>query len=451
MSANTSKGCGLLYEMGTGKTLTSIMIMGAMYQAGKISKVLVAAPSSVCGSWVDDLEKFAGFKYTARVLLGDKKKRLKSLQELESFPFKGLKIAIINHENVWREGIKEALEDWQPDMVICDESQRIKTHDAQQSKQFHRLGDLAKYKLILSGTPVQNNAVDIFSQYRFLDPTIFGTNFYAFRNKYCIMGGFNNRQIIGYRDLEGLTRKMYSIAHRVTKEDALDLPDQIFKNIYLELEPKEKKIYDQLKRESFAELESGGQITATTVLTKLLRLQQLTGGFLVADEASKPELVSDIKIKALEEILDDYVVEAGKKLVVFVRFRAEIDLIKKLLEKKKIKHSMIYGDVPQEQRGDIVRDFQDNPETLVIVCQLQCASLGITLTAASTCVYYSVDWNYANYSQSLARIHRLGQTQKCTYLTLVVKGTVDETVQKALEAKEDLANTVVNNWKSLFT
>ena len=450
MTTQTNKGFGYLFEMGCGKTLTAIMTMSPLYQAGKISKVLVCAPASVCPVWEEDLDKFADFKYQVRVLLGDKKKRLKTLQDLDKYPFKALKIAVINYESTHREGIREALEDWNPDLVICDESQRIKTHDAAQSKQLHRLGDMARYKMILSGTPVQNNAVDVFSQYRFLDSSVFGTNFYAFRNRYCIMGGFNNRQIIGYRNMDELIKKMYSIAYRVTKEEALDLPEQTFRNVYLEFEPKEQNLYNQLKRESFAELESGGQITATTVLTKLLRLQQLTGGFLVADEATKPELVSDAKIKALEEILDDYVLGEGKKLVIFARFRAEIAIIEKLLEKKKIQYGMIYGDIPQEQRGEVVDDFQTNPETMVIACQIQCAGLGITLTAASTCVYYSWDFNYANYAQSLARIHRIGQRNNCLYLHLVVKGTIDEKVLKALEAKEDLAKTVVDSWREFF-
>ena len=421
-----------------------------MYEAGKIEKVLVCAPTSVCSVWPNDLDNFASFKYQVRVLLGTKSNRLKALNELSGFPFKGLKIAVINYESTWREDIKEALEGWRPDLVICDESQRIKTHDAAQSKQLHRLGDMAKYKLILSGTPVQNNAVDIFSQYRFLDPTVFGNNFYSFRNRYCIMGGFNNRQIIGYRSMDELIRKEYSIAYRVTKEDALDLPEQVFKTVQLEFEPKEKKLYDQLKKDSFAELEGGGQITATTVLTKLLRLQQLTGGFLVADEADKPKLVSEAKINALEDIIEDYVIGEGKKLVIFARFRAELDIIEKLIQKKKLKYGMIYGDIPQDDRGDIVKDFQENPDTKIFLAQIDTAGLGITLTAASTCVYYSVNWNYAAYSQSLARIHRIGQRNNCTYIHLVVKGTVDEKVLKALEAKEELAKTVVDSWKEFF-
>lgn len=445
-----SKGFGFLFEMGCGKTLTAIATMGTAYQLGKVEKVLIIAPTSVCSVWPKEFEEYADFKVNVKVMQGEKDKRIKALSDLDSFPFKALKVAVINYESTWREGIFEALQAWNADMIICDESQRIKTHDAEQSKAIHKLGDNARYKLILSGTPVQNNAIDLYSQYRFLDSTIFGTNFYQFRNRYAIVGGFNRHQIVGYRDLDNLIQKEHSIAYRVTKDEALDLPEQTFLERRIVMSAKERSIYDRLKRESFTELEGGGQITVTTVLTKLLRLQQYTGGFLIADGKEKPELVSKGKLNALEEIIDDYVIDAGKKLVIFARFRPEIDLIGQMLEKKKIRYGAIYGDVKLESRGDIVKDFQTNPKTMVFLAQIDTAGLGITLTAADTCVYYSVNFNYAAYSQSLARIHRIGQKNTCTYIHLITEGTVDETILKALAKKEDLAKTIVDEWRNYF-
>lgn len=186
---------------------------------GHLRRVLIVAPTSVCAVWPQELSTYADFQYTARTLLGDKKHRLKELGDLVAFPFPHLKVAVINVEGVWRDGIFEALQAFDADLIICDESQRIKTFDAAQSKAMHRLGDRARYKLILSGTPVQNDAMDIFSQYRFLDPTIFGQNYYTFRNRYAVMGGFNKKQVVGYRDMDELIRKEHSIAYRVTKEE----------------------------------------------------------------------------------------------------------------------------------------------------------------------------------------------------------------------------------------
>ena len=440
-----------LNEMGCGKTMTAIAIMGAAYQLGAIKKGLIVAPTSVCNVWIREFEEVAAFPYQVCPLLGNQKKRMRILEELKRSLSEGLKVAVINYESVWREPLFEALLNWHPDLILADESQRIKTHHAKQSKAMHRLGDAAAYKLILSGTPVQNEAIDLFSQYRFLNPAVFGTNFYAFRNRYAVMGGFENKQIVGYKDLDLLIQKEHQIAYRVTKEEALDLPEQTFLIQKVPLPEKEKRIYDQLRRDSFVALESGGAITAPTVLTKLLRLQQFTGGFLPMDDSGgQQEFVFQGKRDALADLLDDYVLNEKKKLVIFCRFRLEMDLIQSLLEKKKILYRRIDGDTPIAHRGAFVADFQNRLEIKVFLAQIDTAGLGITLTAASTCVYYSVNFNYAAYAQSLARIHRIGQRNVCTYIHLAAEGTVDEVVLKALAKKEDLAKTIVDDWRQYF-
>lgn len=444
-------GFGELFEMGCGKTLTTIAVAGALYNLGKIDRVLVVAPTSVCSVWPHDLNQFATFPWEARVLLGDKKKRLKALNELENWPFKALRIAVINYESTHREGIFEALAAYKPDLIVCDESQRIKNPSAAQSKALHKLGDAAPFRMILSGTPVQNNAVDLYSQYRFLDPAVYGANFYAFKNRYCIMGGYGQHQIVGYRNMDELVEKEHSVAYRVTKEECLDLPQQTFINRYVQFTDAEQAIYEQLRKSSFLELETGENVTATTILTMYLRLMQLTGGFLTADESTRPKQVNTAKLDALADIVDDYVVDAGKKLVIFARFRAEIAAIENLLRLRKIQYCSIYGDVPMEERGKIVEDFQANPDTKVFVAQIQTAGLGITLHAASTAVFYSYDYNYANYAQALARIHRIGQHLPVTYIHLVVDGSIDEKILAALENKEDMAKTVVDSWREVLT
>lgn len=444
-------GFGELFEMGCGKTLTTIAVAGALYNLGKIDRVLVVAPTSVCSVWPHDLNQFATFPWEARVLLGDKKKRLKALNELKNWPFKALRIAVINYESTHRDGIFEALAAYRPDLIVCDESQRIKNPSAAQSKALHKLGDAAPFRMILSGTPVQNNAVDLYSQYRFLDPAVYGANFYAFKNRYCIMGGYGQHQIVGYRNMDELVEKEHSVAYRVTKEECLDLPQQTFINRYVQFTDAEQAIYEQLRKSSFLELETGENVTATTILTMYLRLMQLTGGFLTADESTRPKQVNTAKLDALADIVDDYVVDAGKKLVIFARFRAEIAAIENLLRLRKIQYGSIYGDVPMEERGKIVEDFQTNPDTKVFVAQIQTAGLGITLHAASTAVFYSYDYNYANYAQALARIHRIGQRLPVTYIHLVVDGSIDEKILAALENKEDMAKTVVDSWREVLT
>ena len=450
---NVNKGFGLLVEMGCGKTLTAIAIAGAGYQMGKIERLLIVAPTSVVAVWPKELQEYAKFKYTCKTLLGEKKQRLKQIDDLIKFPFKALKVAVINYESTWRPEILEKLKEFDADMVIADESQRIKTYDAAQSKAMHELGDQARYKLILSGTPVQTAAIDIWSQYRFLDKSVFGDNFFKFRGRYAIMGGYGNKKIVGYKDLEGLIKKEHSIAFRVTKDEALDLPEQTFETRKIQFNQKEKNLYERIKKDSYAELDGGGHITATTVLTRLLRLQQLAGGFLVQDDAQKPQLVSRAKLDALADIIEDYAIGSGKKLVIFARFIAEVKAIMELADKvlpKELKQVAIYGDIKKEDRGDIVKQFQEDPKTVLFIGQIDTAGTGITLTAADTCVYYSKNFNYATYSQSLSRIHRIGQRNCCTYIDLEIEGTIDELISKALSRKEDMAKTVVDNWRDFF-
>lgn len=438
-------GAALLMEMGTGKTLTSIAVAGRGYLNKKIQKLLVVCPSSVMSVWRNEIQEFADYEFTATVLEGTMNKRKEKLKELALG--KGLRVAIINYEAAWR--MIEELKNWKPDMIIADESQRIKNPTASQSKGMHKLGDIAKYKMILSGTPVQNSPLDVYSQYRFLDKTIFGTSYYAFRTRYVRMGGYQGYQVVGYINQDELIQKAHSIAYRVTKAEALDLPEQICTMRYCNLEPSARKVYDGIMKQNYMELESG-EITTTNVLTRLLRMSQITGGFVNNDDGNT-QFISTAKLNALEEIVDDVVVDNGKKLVVFARFIKEIDAIKQLLEKKNIKYSWIAGEVKMENRGQMVKEFQENDDVKVFVAQIQTAGLGITLTAADTSVFYSLDFNYANYSQALARLHRIGQKSNVSHIHLIAKDTIDEKIMSALERKEDIAKGVVDNWRKYFT
>lgn len=433
-----------LMEMGTGKSLTSVAVVSRRYLQGEVKKVLIVAPTSVCPVWSKEFEA-STVMYKVEVLEGLAAKRIQKLNDLSKWR-NHLQIAVINYEATWR--ILDALLAWKPDMIIADESQRIKNPNAKQSKAMHKLGKIAKYKLILTGTPVQNQPLDFFSQYKFLDETIFGTSYYAFRNRYAIMGGYGGYQIIGYNNLNELIKKAHSIALRVTKDEALDLPEQIDQFRYCELESKAKTLYRQIRDESYAELNSEQKITVRNILTRLLRLQQITGGFINTDDG-KQEEISKAKLNILKELVQD-IVESGKKVVIFARFVSEIQAILEMLEEMEINYSYISGEVPIPERGDRVKVFQEDPDCKVFVAQIQTAGLGITLTAADTAIFYSVDFNYANYSQARARIHRIGQKNNCTYIHLVCKNTVDEHVLQALQRKENIAKMVVDNWKDYF-
>ena len=439
-SNSVSPGFALLMEMGTGKTITSIAIVGKAYLTGKIKRLLILAPKSIVAVWEDEFAKFADFPYSLSVLTGTSAKKA---EQLKTIPHKGLEVAVVNYDSISL--IEKELAAWHPDFLICDESSKIKNPTAKMSKATYRIAKVCKYRLILTGTPIQNNPLDFFSQYKVLDDSIFGKSFYAFKNEYAVLGTYN--QPIGWRKLPELVKKAHSIAFRVTKAEALDLPDMIDEIRPVALEDKAQKLYKVFVKESYMEL-SKGEVTATNILTRLLRLQQITGGFIRPDEESERyEQVSSAKLDALEDIIDTAISE-NKKLVVIARFIPEIKEICKMLDKKKIKYAHICGEV--KDRAAEVDAFQNNPECMVFVGQLQTVSMGLTLTAASTMVFYSLSYNFADYSQAKARIHRIGQKNNCLYIHLIVKNTVDETVLKALEQKENIATKIVDDWRSIL-
>ncbi len=432
-------GIALLMSMGCGKSLSSIAVAGALYNAKNIKKVLIVCPLSIVGVWKEEFEKFADFDYELAILKGNMAKKTELLQKMQGY---SLQVAVVNYESVWRMEIEFA--NWKPDFIIADESHKIKTHNIAASKAMHRLGGKTKYRMILTGTMITNKEIDVFSQYKFVEPAIFGNSFYAFRNKYFDMVGYGQHTPVLKESMKDeLMEKIHSIAFRANKAECLDLPTVTDIIRYTELEPKAINIYQSLVKDSFAEL-SNCEITVTNVLTKLLRLSQLTGGFLGSDGGNTYQQVSRAKMEALEDIIDE-AVQSGEKLVVISRFIPEIKAIEKLLNKKRILYSMVSGEI--KDREEQIRKFQNDPKVSVFIGQVATAGLGITLTAASTMVFYSLDYSMSNFEQAKARIHRAGQQKNCTYIYLIAKGTVDEKVLSTLQNKANLAKNLIDEYK----
>lgn len=247
----------LLIEMGCGKSLISVR---TLFEESKNRKLLVVFSLSIYGVWKEEFSKFTEFNYDLKILKGTSDSKAKILNSMNK---NSLQVAVANYEYVWR--IESQIKNWIPDMIICDESHKIKTHNIVASKSLHMLGEKAGYSLILTGTLITNRAIDAFSQYKFLDPRMFGKSFYAFRNRYLDMVGFGNHTPILKKSME-LKEKIHSVAFRAT----------------IELESNAMNIYKHLVRYSFAEL-SRGEVTAANILTKILRISQLTGRFLGDD------------------------------------------------------------------------------------------------------------------------------------------------------------------------
>ena len=448
-AAEDGGGFALFHEQGCGKTLTAIAIMGRLFLEGKIRRALVAAPLAVLPVWEKDMAAAATFPYTLHILHGTARAKDAARRALLEEAPGLLQVLVINYDGLRSGQNRDFIRAFAPQMTIADEGQRIKNHRSQQAKAMHELGGMARYRLLLTGTPVGNSPLDLWSQYRYLDRSIFEPSFYAFRAHYASMGGYGGYEVIAYRHLDELTKKAHAIAHRVTKAQALDLPERIDQVLYCQLEPQARRAYRQMQREKVAELE-GGTATAPQIITQMLRLSQITGGFLPADGGPLTR-VSGAKLALLRETMEDRIA-AGEKVVIFARFRAEIaDILKLCLELGGPGATRsIWGEVPSKAYGQAVEDFQTDPAVRFFVAQIQAAGAGITLHAAHTAIFYSLDYSYLAYDQAKARIHRIGQRQPCTYLHLVAQDTIDEAVLGALQQKRSIAEDIVDNWRRVF-
>ncbi|MCL1953250.1 MAG: DEAD/DEAH box helicase, partial [Firmicutes bacterium] len=466
---NTSKGFALLADMGTGKTITSIAIMGRLYLDNKISRVLIAAPKSILPVWHTELAKFADFEYTIIQDLTSKKTQ-KQLSIISQSSNNNLQIVILNYESIWRQ--IDDFVNFKIDFVIADESSKIKTPNTKQSKAMHKLGKLSKYNIILSGTPITNSPLDIYSQYKFMDDSVFPENWWVFQKKYANLD-YNNR-ITGFKNLGQLLARMHKVAYRVRLSSVVDMPQIVNLQRMVQFNPASKKQYNQLQKGLLTLLKSGTELQQTdnkvldqiefgdliqsplsnntdssprfeishdNLLVKFLKLAQFTGGFATDDNGTVLS-TNTAKLDELNNILDEFI---DKKIVIFARFRAEIEAIGNLLQSKNIQYSLIFGDTKDRQQQ--VEQFQNNDTVRVFVGQIATAGMGITLTAAHTTVYYSLDFSYANYEQSRSRTFRIGQKYPCTYIHLLVQNTIDELMYNALLNKQDVAKQLVDDYK----
>lgn len=400
--------------------------------------MLIVAPLSILGVWEEEFEKFADFPYSLTILKGTAKKKGEQLKKL---PEKGLQIVVVNYESAWR--LEKELLAYGADLVIADEAHKLKENRSKQSQGMQHIGDKARYKLLLTGTVITNREIDVFSQYRFLNPAVFGTSFYAFRNQYFDKGGYGNHTPIFRKWMtDDFLRRLHSIAYRVTKAECLDLPDITEEVRSVELEAAAAKIYDSIESDSYAKMDES-EVTTGNILTRLLRLSQISGGHLTDDDGIV-NTVSHAKIDALSDIIDSAMAE-DKKLVIMARFVPEMDDIQELLEKKKIGYAAVRGGVKDREKE--IHRFQYDDKCRVFVGQIAAAGLGITLTAASTMVFYSLDYNMSNFEQAKARIHRAGQKENCHYIYLVCRNTVDRKVLYALQKKIDLAKMLVDDYR----
>lgn len=435
------ESCMLDMEMGTGKTRVAIDVA---FYLNNVHRVLVVCPKAVVGVWRENLVKFA---WTGRTWTcwddqkGTVQNKTDSLKEYLKYKvFK--QFVVINYDAVWRKPMGDLILRTQFDMVILDESHRAKAANSKVSKFLATLGRRVDRKMCLSGTPMANSPLDIYGQYRFLDPGIFGTNYYMFKQQYAVMGGPDLKFVVGYKNQKTLNDKFRSIAYTCRMSDIKDrikLPDAlppICRSVTLP--NKDMKMMKEFNKEFIAECESG-HIVANNVLTKLIRLQQIASGFCMVnvDTAGNTEVkeLNTAKEDYLEDMLSD--ISPVASVVVFCVYRHDIKAIQRAARKAKRDVFELSGSANELEEWK-------KRDGAVIAVQIQAGAEGVDMTKSNHAIYFSVPHSLALYNQSKARLYRPGQTGPVSFIHLIAEGTVDEAMYKSLIKKEDVIEAIKN-------
>ena len=426
----------LFMEQGTGKTIPSLCRLLDLLRSGKIEDALVVAPKSALGAWERDIEHFEELD---REILRDN-------------------ITLINYDKVWR-GEEKSPYYKKYGCIILDEAHAIKNRTSRRSKFLLKIASLSDYRYLLTGTPIGNGQLEnIWALYCFLDPYIergrvysrifkeymeenasgeYKGSYMEFQNRYCILNMYHKPT--SYINVKELQNIINDHSYRVKKIDCLDLPEKLPDEvIYCEL--KEKALYKKLHNDS-AILEY--EILAENPLSRMIKLRQLCAGHIKTEK----ELIETKteKLEILEELIEGY--EDDKKLVIFADFKYSIRKITELLKRLKIKHIVLDGD---QKDKTIWRQFQADKSIRVIVCQYQTASAGIDLFASDTIIYYEPQLRSNTLEQSRDRIHRTGQKNKCSYIHLITKGTIEVDIYRALAGYSDFGEKLFTEYMSNY-
>jgi SNF2 family DNA or RNA helicase len=300
-----------------------------------------------------------------------------------------------------------------------------------------RLRGVCARRLLLSGTPMPN-PLAVYGQFRVLDPSVYGTSFVAFRSRYCVMGGYQNKQILKFINQAELSAKFYSRAYRVTRDQVLQLPEAMHEYRYCDISPWARRIYNEIRKDFVSEVIhknlGGGEMSAKNALVKILRLSQIAGGYVKLDDGR--ELIQDhSKIETAVEIIED--LPPDEPVVVFCRWSNEIRRLRGQLNKigrTNGEVSSAANDMESWKRGNLG----------VLVVQIQTGSEGVDFTRACYQIYLSIGHiSPTIYDQSLSRVHRPGQTRKVIYYHIVAKDTIDEEIYRALKLKMDITQYVL--------
>lgn len=466
---------GYFMEMGTGKTKVVIDNAAYLFAQKQINCCIIFAPNGVHSQWIreqlpthmPDWCSHEGYIYRA-----SDKRSLKDIDNLLIRDVDPLKLIVVAlnidalSNDKGRKYIERFLRKFQCMMVI-DESVRIKTPGSLRSKAALKFSTMAKYRRIMSGAPVTKGYEDLYAQLKFLHPDVLGFNsFYTFRNYHCVMGGFESRQIVGYRPnaVKELEEKIASYTFRVTKKECLDLPEKIYMTRIVDLTPEQQELYDKLEDELAIDMRTLKNIkdnndisdpaahqaadsALMSAITRMLRMQQVCCGHFVIEQIDgdkKTQEIIDINSKRID-VLMECIHEAQGKAIVWSRFIHDLLKISARLREEKIGHVTYHGDVKQKDREDNIDTFRNKPDCKVFLAQPASGGTGLNLAVADTVIYFSNDFNADTRWQSEDRAHRIGQKNNVTYIDLVSQGTMDDEILDSLKSKKNLADALLDN------
>ena len=438
-------------EMGTGKTKVLIDNLAMLYDRGKVNGALIIAPKGVIGTWYNqELPAHLPEHIDKVAVMWQANINKKQHEKLKSVMAQGheLHILVMNVEALSTAKGKDFAMSFliaHNALVAIDESTTIKNPKAKRTKNILSIARLANYRRVMTGSPVTKNPLDLYTQCQFLDINHLGhESYYSFRNRYALMksaniSGRSINLVVGYQNLSELSDKLKPFSYRVLKEDCLDLPDKIYMKRQIELTSEQQKIYKQMRQQALATL-NGKTVTTMTALTQLMRLQQITCGHFVADDGTTQNIKNN-RMSELMDILD----EVEGKAIIWAHWQRDVQLIKEALEKEYGPGSVVdyYGLTPQEERQKNKDSFQNNSKCRFFVGTPQTAGYGITLTSASTVIYYSNGYDLEKRMQSEDRAHRIGQKKSVTYIDMIAEETVDTKIVKSLRKKINIASQVM--------
>ena len=439
-------------EMGTGKSKVLIDNMSMLYDKGFINGALIIAPKGVYKNWFDsEIPTHMPDHIERKMVLWESSAGKSKELELKTL-FKStfdLHILIMNVEALSTKKGKQFAETFlncHKALMAIDESTTIKNPGAIRTKSIIDLGKDVKYKRILTGSPVTKSPLDLFTQCAFLDPWLLDhQSYYSFKTRYAItkqinVSGRMVQIVVGYRNLPELSEKIKPFSHRVLKDDCLDLPPKTFMKRTIQLTEEQRKVYKQMKEIALATL-NGKLITTHNVITQLMRLHQITCGHFKSDDGQ----IQKIANNRLDELMD-VLSEMEGKAVIWAHYRYDIEVIVEAIKKEYGDNSVVtyYGDTSTDDRQKAIKLIQDKDSPVrFIVGTPQTGGYGITLTGASTMIYYSNGYDLEKRQQSEARIDRIGQEKPMTYIDIIAEGTVDEKIVKALRTKVDIATQIM--------